>query len=256
MISKTKTPAHFYQDLAENYDDMTRYSSRISSEKKTLEQLIKKLKFKTALDAACGTGLHAILLQKLGIDVIGMDISQRMLEKAQRNAEKLGVSLPWIQSSLQNMTRSIERSFDIIFCLGNSLPHVNEKRQLKNVMKQFYQLLNPEGRVLLQTLNYDKIIDNKERIIQISKHKRVEYIRFYDFYPKKIQFNILQIDWERNPPSHSLLSTPIYPCTKSELQQAFQSAGFNSIQYYGDLKLAKFSKARSRNLIVLAQKSS
>jgi len=254
MIHSVKTPLDFYEHLADTYDDMTHFTSRKKKEQTILQNLMKKFKFKTALDTACGTGLQAILLQKMGVKTIGADISQKMLDRAKKNARRSGVTLTWIHSSLQNLTKSLRQTFDIIFCLGNSLPHVSKKNQLQDVLKQFYELLNPRGGIILQLLNYHKILQNKERIVHITKQDHREYVRFYDFSSKKIQFNILQIDWETHPPSYSLQSTTLYPYTKSELKQALEIAGFNRIKYYSDLQLSKFTEKKSRNLIVIAQK--
>lgn len=250
-----KTPFYFYEELAEIYDDMTHFSSRIETEQIILQNLRKKFKFKTALDTACGTGLHSIVLQKMGVETTGVDISQKMLNRAKKNADRVGINLKWVLSSFQNLTQSLRQTFDIIFCLGNSLPHVSNESQLKDVLRQFYELLNPQGVILLQLLNYHKILQNRERIINITKQGHHEYVRFYDFFTKKIQFNILYINWETKPPSHSLQSTILYPYKKSELQQALEIAGFNHISYLGDMQLSKFSEKKSRNLVVIGSKT-
>jgi len=234
---------------------MTRFQQRVEQEYSILTALQKKYKFKTALDAACGTGLHASLLQKIAVDTVGADNSQHMLDKAYENAKRLGVRVTWILSDIQTLTKSINRSFDTIFCVGNSLPHLINKQQVLKALREWYQLLNPNGRVIIQILNYGKILKEKERIINITKQQQREYIRFYDFLDRKLQFNVLMIDWEKQPPFQSLKSTILYPYEKIVLETMLHQVGFTKIEYYGNLSLAAFSENKSPNLVIIAQKS-
>ncbi|HKV22756.1 MAG TPA: class I SAM-dependent methyltransferase, partial [Mycobacterium sp.] len=44
------------------------------------------------LDIGCGTGEHAILLTRLGYDVLGIDFAPEAVEQARRNARDRGVA--------------------------------------------------------------------------------------------------------------------------------------------------------------------
>ncbi len=254
-MNSSETSTDFYRDLANSYDDMTRFHQRVEQEHLILTALQKKYKFKTALDAACGTGLHAILLQKIGVDTIGTDNSRHMLDQAYKNANRLGVQVTWIHSDMQTLTKSVNRYFDTIFCVGNSLPHLTKEQHLLKAFREWYQLLNPNGRVIIQILNYRKILKEKKRIINITKQQQREYIRFYDFLDRKLQFNVLMIDWEKQPPFQSFKSTILYPYEKGLLERVLHQVGFTNVESYGNLSLAAFSEDRSPNLVIIAQKS-
>jgi SAM-dependent methyltransferase len=68
---------------------------------------------KSVLDAGCGTGRVAIELARRGIEVVGVDIDQRMLETARRKAPHL----EWHQGDLA--TIELGRKFDAIVLAGN-----------------------------------------------------------------------------------------------------------------------------------------
>ena len=114
----------FYKQLSGTYDLMTRFDDRYQNEQKILQAWQKKLNFKSAIDVACGTGLHAILLAKMGVNSTGVDLSTEMLQKAKENAKRESVSIPWIQSSMQDLDQHVQESFDVLFCnpLMLSLP--------------------------------------------------------------------------------------------------------------------------------------
>lgn len=255
MFISSNTSIAFYRDLADDYDDMTRFQKRMDQERSILITLQKKFKFKTALDVACGTGLHAILLQKIGVDTVGTDNSRAMLDKAHKNAMEAGIDVTWVQSDMRAVTKTINRTFDVIFCIGNSLPHIITTKQLLNAFREWHKLLNTDGRIIIQILNYTKILKDKERIVNITKQGPREYIRFYDFLSQKLQFNIIIINWEKQPPFQSLKSTILYPHERSSLSTVLHQAGFTNLKYFGNINLSPFSEEKSPNLVLIAQKS-
>ena len=84
------------------------------------------------LDCACGTGLPALDLRRLGYRVDCSDGDELMLEQFRANARTLGVSdeawhLRWEQ------LETLEAQYDFVFCRGNSLVYAdswgeNEKK--------------------------------------------------------------------------------------------------------------------------------
>ena len=53
-------------------------------ELKKMEQELKKLKVKKVLDIGCGSGGFMLKAQKEGIDIVGIDISSKMIENAKK----------------------------------------------------------------------------------------------------------------------------------------------------------------------------
>lgn len=67
------------------------------------------------LDAGCGTGRVAIELDRRGIDVVGVDVSESMLATARR----LGPTLTWVRADLADL--DLGRRFDVVVMAGNVL---------------------------------------------------------------------------------------------------------------------------------------
>ncbi|MFZ0390554.1 MAG: methyltransferase domain-containing protein [Calditrichia bacterium] len=244
----------FYRELAADYDDMTNVAARYDSEKKVLQNLINRFAFKTVLDAACGSGVHAILLAELGTQVTGTDISAEMLEKARENSRRKKVEIEWIQAPMQSLTKKINKRYEAVICLGNSIPHLLSTTRLEAALQNFSDLLNPGGILILQLLNYQKILQERERIIGIRRSGNTTYIRFYDFMEELLRFNILTIRWEENRPRHQLAGTLLHPWQKDTLDKSLQKAGFNEMQFWGNLKLDKFDPQHSPNLVISARR--
>lgn len=47
------------------------------------------------LDAAYGTGVHAIALVQVGFETVGADLSDEMISRARENAESAGLDIPF-----------------------------------------------------------------------------------------------------------------------------------------------------------------
>lgn len=74
---------------------------------------IESLRPATVLDAGCGMGRVAIELARRGIDVVGVDLDDDLLEFARRSAP----SIRWVQSNLASMR--LGRRFDVVAMPGN-----------------------------------------------------------------------------------------------------------------------------------------
>jgi len=244
----------FYKQLADSYDLMTRFEERFQNEKEILQKWQQKLQFKSALDVACGTGLHAILFAQMGIQTAGTDISAEMLQKAEENARQKNVSVSWIKTSMQDLQQHVAQKFDVVFCLGNSIPHILTNEDLNQSLTNFYQFLNPNGYLILQLLNYERILKQKERIVGIHRKGNMEFVRFYDFLHNRIRFNILKITDQNEKLSYDLSQTELFPYCKNDLETKLSEAGFTKLQFLGNMKMQNFVFNSSPNLVVLAKK--
>ena len=80
----------------------------------------------SVLDAGCGTGRVAIELDRRGLDVVGVDLDQRMLDEARDKAPHV----PWILGDLVDVEVAgagdgdARREFDVIVMAGNVMVFV------------------------------------------------------------------------------------------------------------------------------------
>jgi len=249
-----KSAQEFYHRVADEYDAMTRFQERLEREKDVLQRWVERYRFRSALDVACGTGLHVILLTQMGVRVAGVDISSEMLDKARENARRFEVQAEWIQTSMQELVPPVKSHFDAVLCLGNSLPHLLTPDSLKSALRNFYQLLYSGGIAIIQLLNYERLLSRKQRIIGIHRQGEKEFIRFYDFPGETVIFNILTIQWEGDNPQYQLNATELLPYRKPELENALRNAGFENLQFFGNMEFTEYQTESSPNLVIVAKK--
>ncbi|MBQ7039136.1 MAG: class I SAM-dependent methyltransferase [Clostridia bacterium] len=121
-----------YQDFAEVYDALT---EDVTYEKTVeyLEQIFKKhydKKPKLMLELACGTGSITKLLSEKGYDMIGVDLSEEMLNVAREKCDE-GVLL-----LNQDMTEfELYGTVDVIMCLLDSVNYITEPEKLQKMFR-------------------------------------------------------------------------------------------------------------------------
>lgn len=244
----------FYDQWAEYYDSMTRFSERVLSEKNILAQWQQKLACRQVVDAGCGTGLHAVGLALLGLSVTAIDPAEKMLKQAAEQAETYGVNIRFVGATMQTLHRVVAPgSQDAVFSLGNTIPHLLTNRSALAAFRHIHQCLKPGGAFVVQLLNYDKILQQQERIISVTREKDLRFVRFYDFLKSRLRFNVLISDEQAQPASHHLFSTELYPYRKKQLQTLLRQAGFSKQEIYGTLAMSPYT-ASSPNLVICACK--
>ncbi len=242
----------FYDSLAPDYDLMTNPGARFSKEQENFKEIIKRYSIHTALDAGSGTGFHSLVLASLGVGVTAVDISHEMLNQLQKNAKKSNLSITTIQSGFEQLKEVVTAKYDAVFCLGNTLAHI-PKNQIPKILEIFKSILNENGVLVIQLLNYDLILSKHERIVNITERENKTYIRFYDFLEETIAFNILTVERTSGGITHKLQTTELHPILYNEMLQAIQSLGWKEIATYGSLALTPFNPTTSRDVVVCLQ---
>lgn len=85
-VQDKKAIATSFGKAAETYDKHAAFQRDVGH--RLLEKLPSDLSGKRVLDLGCGTGYFSALLQERGADLVCVDISQGMLDKAQQRCGK------------------------------------------------------------------------------------------------------------------------------------------------------------------------
>ncbi len=185
----------FYNTASGYYDKMIDFESALNKRKNLLSGFVNNKIFSGA-DVGCGTGVDSISLAELGLSVTAFDQSVDMINKAKENCKKTNTKIEFFNYSTSDIPGTFYNKFDIIVSLGNTIANINPK-QLKKSFGKFYKMLKAEGKLLIQLLNYEKILNEKERIVNITKNNNEYFIRFYDFGNNDLTFNILKFNADK-----------------------------------------------------------
>lgn len=253
-----------YDSFSDDYDRFVNWPNRLAFE---LPFLTAKLadaphapgRMPRVLDAACGTGQHALALAGLGYPAAGADLSAGMVARARQNALERDASLPFAVAGFGELAAEFgEASFDAVLCLGNSLPHMLDEAGLAAALADFAAVLKPGGALILQNRNFDQVLAQRNRWMgpEAAREGETEwlFVRFYDFrLDGLIDFNILRMKREgQGNWQQTLTQTRLRPLIQDELDTALTVAGFERVEWYGGLDGSAFDPAASGNLVALA----
>lgn len=106
------------------------------------------------LDLACGFGRHSIELTRRGHEVVGIDLSMSMLQKALNEAQRQDLSIKFIHGDMRDL------KFDGIFsdCLlwQTSFGFFDDQTNFR-VLRGIHRALRPGGELLIDVLNRDHV---------------------------------------------------------------------------------------------------
>jgi SAM-dependent methyltransferase len=131
-----------YRSWAARYDEPG--NPIIALEEPAVWSLVDPLPSGRALDAACGTGRHARHLLESGHDVVGIDLTPEMLNRARK-------ALPdavFLEADLLKIPAANDR-FDLIVC-GLALAHVAD---LDAAIRELARVLRSGGHLIISVLH-------------------------------------------------------------------------------------------------------
>lgn len=234
----------FYTEISKYYD----YIFPVGKAKITLIKELVQKPPKDILDVACGSGGYSIELKKLGYDVTAIDLDESMISQLKKKYKD-------IDAKVLNMldVDKLNKKFDLIFCIGNSMVHLNNNEEIYEFLKKCKNSLKSEGHILIQIVNYDRILKKNIKSLPTIENKEVglTFERYYKYLPEKhkVDFKtILKVDGLILE-NHEFL----HPITSKELLDILEELEYKNINMYGNFKKDIYEPMNSFPLVITAQ---
>ena len=167
-----KTLIDYYDDYAEMWAERWYTNETLLPYLKQFVDLLPKNA--RVLDLCCGAGYESMRLNKLGVNVVGADLSEKSIELAKKHN-------PTIDFYVKDMLKSYNDlgQFDGIACIAG-LVHLPE-RQLELAFKNMHEVLKNNSYLFI-------VVRNGDRITQSIEVDGQEYAReFYCYTLDKIK---------------------------------------------------------------------
>jgi glycine/sarcosine N-methyltransferase len=254
----------FYDSLGSDYDRMVSWKARLAREEEFFQRVFEQNSVHSVLDAACGTGVHAVGFARRGVRAAGADLSPAMIDQARENARAAGVDVDLQVAAFGRLADRFTGLFDAVTCLGNSLPHLIDDPSLAAALTDFRSLLRPGGVLVIQNRNYDRLLRERQRFMPVSAREDVEgetlFLRITDFLPsaeggsETIEFTLVTLKKRSGTWSQSARTTPLRAMRRVTLEHALTVSGFSSVQVYGSFTMAPYDAPDTGDLVAVAKK--
>lgn len=235
------TVARFYDGLADHYHLLfADWDETLARQGDCLDRLIARSVGpgrRSILDATCGIGTQALGLARHGHTVTGSDLSAGAIERARREAARLGLAATFRVADILRLDRAHEDRFEVVCALDNALPHLPGDVDLAAALRQMAARAVPGGMLMISIRDYDRLKLERPRstglqVFDGPEERRIVF-QVWDWAPEGDRYD-LQIFMIRQRAGRT--ETLVFPgayraLTRAALTQAMTAAGLAEIRW-------------------------
>ena len=199
------------------------------------------------LDAPCGTGRHAHALALRGLQVTGIDLSEKLIKTAQEQNPDSSTARFFVHD-LRHPFAS--EGFDWVLNLFTSFGYFESPSDNQAVMHAFAQALKNGGHLLIDFMNAARI---RKHLTPFEEERVIQGIRFRIQKRCEDKHVIKEIAVQSPTNTHhfkervALLELP-------DFQAYFSASGLQLLATYGSYAFDAFDAEGSERLLMLAKK--
>lgn len=238
----------WFVDWFDSYHYHILYENRDVKEAEAfIQRLFQYLKLSAGarvLDLACGKGRHAVQVNGLGFDVLGVDLSQENIKMAKCFK---GEGIDFEVADMREL--NLNNQFDLILNLFTSFGYFKKEGDNLKAIASISKSLTKGGLLVLDYLNVLKVKQDLPSSEIVQKNN----IRYSIDKKVKNQFIEKQISFEEKGSSYQYKE--FVKCIDlSMFTSYFENNGMKIIQAFGDYQLNEFKRNESERLIIIAEK--
>lgn len=194
------------------------------------------------VDAGCGTGSLIVSLAGVFRTTAGIDPDEAMLRTARLKASAQQVGTWFINAGMLDLcTEFGPASVDRLICFGNTLPHLADDDEVKEFARQSRQILKPGGLLLIQIINYDRILDQRLGGLPTIDNADITFERIYEYPDNPSHVRFLTRLTIKSTGDVIENEVPLLALRHARLREILQISGFSEFREFGSFKKDSFT---------------
>jgi SAM-dependent methyltransferase len=187
------------------------------------------------LDIACGTGGYSVGLAERRHRVTGIDLDRAMIRRAREKAGDLTEPPDFRVMDMLSIAKNLEAGFNRIFCIGNSLVHLQTDEQIAKLLADCFSLLGPGGDLIVQIINYDRILSQGLTTLPTLHDEAagLEFRRSYELDREGGKVIFRTELWIEEGGRVIRNQIPLRIVTGEQLRALVRTAGFRNLETFG-----------------------
>ena len=195
------------------------------------------------LEVACGSGRVYLELLKAGVDIYGIDQSEKMLGGLMNKAAALNLTPKVSVADMRNF--NLDDTFDMIIIPGRSFIHNITTDDQLATLKRCRKHLTDNGRLVMNLFypNRDVMATKygRETIMEMGKPvEGMELVTWSGFVNEPDQVIVTKMTWKQDGKVVSEFKSELAYIYKREFELLLRLAGFSSWQVYGGFDYQPF----------------
>lgn len=235
----------FYSSIAKAYDQIFPPNKAQSL---FMEDVLANLSGKKILDCGCGTGSLAIELGRKSATVKAFDLDEAMIAKAKEKCPQ-ALNVQFATNDLLKFSENYKADhFDLVYCLGNTLPHLSTLKDVQLYFDAASQVLKASGWIVVQIVSYDRVL--KDKVVQLPTIDTKDYTFERNYIPEPngtIQFSTILSDKQSGESFTQAVS--LLPILKEDISEML-AKDFKDVQFFGSFKKDAWSSESFYTVVV------
>ena len=192
----------------------------------------------SVLDLACGSGLYTEALLQEGVDIYGLDGSPDLIQQARARGShpERFVFADMSQLGTEAAGAQLPAGFDLVFCIGNSISHLNSAGDVRAVLRSIAGVLRgPHASLVLQYVDMDEIPVGSARNLPALQAGAVSFERCYvRSTSDRVTFDAALVDEHTN--SRDTIRNELLVLRTAEVVDWLAGLGFGSVEVWGGFR--------------------
>ena len=245
-----------YAGIADRYDLLGGRSGEHEVSKRAFfQRLFREQSIRRVLDCACCTGRDLVLLNSLGPEVVGSDISPTMLGQARANLAAQELDIELAQADYRELPQRYAEPFDAVICLSSSLLHMPDEAEAQRALRSMREVLRERGILVLTQGTTDRQWAARPRFIPVVNTPEFSRLFVIDYHEPGATYHILDLFH-----THERAEFKSWSCTyahiwlRDDYDRLLAGAGFSEVRCYGSWSFEPYDKQASNRLIVVGKR--
>jgi 2-polyprenyl-3-methyl-5-hydroxy-6-metoxy-1,4-benzoquinol methylase len=155
---------------------------------------IKPIDSKCAIDLGAGNGIQTIALAELGFKVKAIDFNSQLIEELKSKIDNHLVEV--FNDDIKLVSKYSQPQPELIVCCGDTLPHLDSFAEVRKLIQDSFDILSPDSRLILTFRDHSTELEDTNRFIPVKSDSQRILTCFIDYYPDRLRVTDLLHEYE------------------------------------------------------------
>jgi 2-polyprenyl-3-methyl-5-hydroxy-6-metoxy-1,4-benzoquinol methylase len=155
---------------------------------------IKPVDSKYAVDLGAGNGIQTIALADLGFKVKAIDFNSQLIEELKSKIDNHLIEV--FYGDIRLVNKYSQPQPELIVCCGDTLPHLDSFVEIQKLIQDSFDIISPEGKLILTFRDYSTELEDTNRFIPVKSDSQRILTCFIEYYPDRLRVTDLLHEYE------------------------------------------------------------
>lgn len=155
---------------------------------------IKPIGSKYAIDLGAGNGIQTIALSDLGFKVKAIDFNNQLIAELKSKIDKPSVEV--FNDDIKLVRKYSSPQPELIVCCGDTLAHLDSFSEVQKLIQDSFDILSAEGRLILTFRDYSTALEDTNRFIPVKTDSQRILTCFIEYFTDKLRVTDLLHEYE------------------------------------------------------------